>query len=76
MQRAAEWLADDLGRIGMKNVQLLEADPAPVVYAEWLEAGADQPTLLIYAHYDVMPAETPEQWLSPPFEPTVRDGRV
>lgn len=76
LQRTAEWLAADLTRIGMRNVTLLDAVPAPVVYADWLDAGAGKPTLLIYAHYDVMPAETPEQWLSPPFEPTIREGRV
>lgn len=76
MTDAADWLVADLRRIGLRNVQTLEAQPAPVVYGEWLEAGDDLPTLLLYAHYDVMPADTPEAWVSPPFEPTVRDGRV
>ncbi len=72
--RAAEWLAADLRRIGLDNAQIIPTAGNPVVYGEWSGAGADAPTLLIYGHYDVQPADPLELWHSPPFEPAVRDG--
>jgi len=69
--RCAEWLAGHLQRIGMKHVAVIATRGHPLVYAEWLEApGA--PTVLIYGHYDVQPADPLDQWRSPPFEPVVR----
>lgn len=69
--RCAEWLADHLRGIGMQRVTVIPTLGHPLVYAEWLEApGA--PTVLIYGHYDVQPAEPLDQWRSPPFEPEVR----
>ncbi len=72
MQRTAEWLADHLRRLGMQGVQILPTKGHPVVYAEWLKAGNNLPTVLIYGHYDVQPAEPLELWQSPPFDPTQR----
>ncbi len=72
MQRAAEWLAVQLRDLGMDNVQILPTAGHPVVYGEWLKAGADRPTALIYGHYDVQPAEPLELWDTPPFDPTER----
>ena len=76
IQRAAEWLAADMRRVGLKNVEVLPTDGNPVVYGEWLEAGSDAPTVLIYGHYDVQPADPLELWETPPFEPQVRDGEI
>src|SRR5258705_3338593 len=69
--RCAEWLADHLRRIGLERVSIIPTPRHPLVYAEWLELpGA--PTVLIYGHYDVQPAEPLDQWRSPPFQPVVR----
>jgi len=72
MLRAAEWVADQLRRLGCQNVQILPTAGHPVVYGEILAAGAGKPTILVYGHYDVQPAEPLELWNSPPFEPTQR----
>ena len=74
-RRAATWLAENLSRAGL-DVELLETPKHPVVLGEWRGAGGDAPTVLIYGHYDVQPAEPLEEWSSPPFEPEVRDGKV
>jgi len=71
----AEMLVAELKRIGMENVRLIETEGHPLVYADWLHADG-KPTCLCYGHYDVQPAEPLEEWLSPPFEPTVRNGNV
>src|SRR5580692_11181557 len=72
---AAEILAADLKKIGMKNIRLIETAGHPLVYADWLHA-AGKPTVLVYGHYDVQPADPLDEWLSPPFEPTIRDGNI
>lgn len=74
--RAADWLAADLKRIGLDHVQLIETAGNPVVYGEWLHAGDQVPTVLVYGHYDVQPVDPLDQWVSPPFDPTLRDGRL
>lgn len=74
VRKAAEWLADDMRRIGLNNVAIMETDGHPVVYGDWLGAGADKPTVLVYGHYDVQPAEVVDGWDSEPFEPVERDG--
>lgn len=75
VRRAAEFLAEELKRIGMENVHLIETEGHPLVYADYLHA-AGKPTVLTYGHYDVQPPDPLEEWLSPPFEPTERNGNL
>jgi acetylornithine deacetylase/succinyl-diaminopimelate desuccinylase-like protein len=75
VRRCAEWTADQFRRIGLQGVQMIDTPGNPVVYGEWLGApGA--PTILFYGHYDVQPVDPIDQWTSPPFEATVRDGEI
>jgi acetylornithine deacetylase/succinyl-diaminopimelate desuccinylase-like protein len=72
MQKTAQWLADKCTEIGLQNAQILPTGSHPVVYADWLQAGPQAPTLLIYGHYDVQPVDPLDEWETPPFEPTVK----
>ncbi len=74
-RRAAGWVMDELRRLGCPVVELLEGDGHPVVWAEGPQVPG-RPTLLIYGHYDVQPPDPIEEWVSPPFTPTVRDGKL
>ncbi|NCC30932.1 MAG: dipeptidase [Chloroflexia bacterium] len=76
VRRAAEWLAEHMQGLGLAKVQVMETAGHPVVYGEWLGAGPDKPTVLVYGHYDVVPAEMSDGWATPPFEPVERDGRI
>jgi acetylornithine deacetylase/succinyl-diaminopimelate desuccinylase-like protein len=71
VRRCAEWVAEHIRAIGLKNVQIFPTPGHPIVYSEWLDAPG-RPTVLIYGHYDVQPAEPLELWTSPPFEATIR----
>ncbi len=75
-ERAAEWLASDMRRIGFDTVEVIHTKWHPVVFAEWMGAGKDAPTVLVYCHYDVQPAEVSDGWHTPPFEPTEIEGKV
>jgi acetylornithine deacetylase/succinyl-diaminopimelate desuccinylase-like protein len=75
VKRCAAWCADEMRRIGLENVRLIDTAGYPVVYGDWLGApGA--PTILFYGHYDVQPVDPLELWESPPFEATIRDGEI
>ncbi len=75
VQRAAEFVANDLRRIGMENVEIIPTKGHPLIYADWLHA-AGKPTVLCYAHYDVQPPDPLDEWVSPPFEPTERNNNI
>ncbi|HET9589338.1 MAG TPA: dipeptidase, partial [Anaerolineales bacterium] len=76
MRRAAEWVADHLKGLGIENVEVMPTDGGhPIVYGDYLKApGA--PTVLVYGHYDVQPADPLELWETGPFEPEVRGDRL
>ncbi|MDQ8153304.1 MAG: dipeptidase [Gemmatimonadota bacterium] len=75
MRRAAQWVADRLATAGPLSVRVMETPHNPIIYAEWLGA-LGKPTVLVYGHYDVQPPDPLEKWDTPPFSPTVRDGRL
>ena len=76
VRRAAEFLRDQFESIGLEHVTLYDTPGNPVVYGDFLHAGPDKPTVLVYGHYDVQPPEPLELWETPPFEPTVRGDDV
>jgi len=71
IERAAAWLWDKLLTAGFPKAEVMPTPGHPVIYAEWLAAGAEAPTVLIYGHYDVQPPDPLEMWDTPPFEPTI-----
>jgi acetylornithine deacetylase/succinyl-diaminopimelate desuccinylase-like protein len=73
--RAADWIAASLRRIGLTTT-VHPTKGHPIVVGEWRKAPSGAQTVLIYGHYDVQPAEPLELWDSPPFEPTIRDGKI
>ena len=75
MLKAAGWLVEQMRGMGLEHVEILPTAGHPVVYADWLHAGA-KPTVLIYGHYDVQPAEPLELWTTGAFDPTVRNGEL
>lgn len=76
VRRAAEFVANSLREAGLENVEIIETAKHPLVYADWLRAGAGKPTVLCYGHYDVQPPDPLDLWKTPPFEPTERDGNL
>ena len=76
IREAAIWLVNHLQAVGLENVELIADLGHPLVYADWLHAGVDKPTILIYGHYDVQPVDPLDLWESAPFEPTVRSDNL
>ena len=73
--RCARFVADALTKAGLDNVEIIPTEGHPLVYAYWLHAPG-QPTVLCYGHYDVQPPDPLELWVTPPFEPSIRDGNL
>src|SRR4051794_3427363 len=74
-RRAAHWLRDHLQRLGCSTVEVIEGPGHPVVWGE-SPRRPGLPTLLIYGHYDVQPPDPLDEWKTPPFVPTIRDGKL
>lgn len=74
VDHCAQWVAEEMKRIGLENVQLFPTPRHPIVYGENMKAGAAAKTILVYGHYDVQPAEPVEKWSSDPFTPEIREG--
>lgn len=76
VRRAADWLMARLRKAGLENVRLVPTDGHPAVAADWLHAGKEAPTVLVYGHYDVQPASKEDGWRHEPFEARVAEGRI
>ena len=76
MKTCAEFVEKEMKSAGLENVKIMETPGHPVVYGEWLHAGEDKPTILIYGHYDVQPVDPVDLWTDPPFSATIRDGKI
>jgi acetylornithine deacetylase/succinyl-diaminopimelate desuccinylase-like protein len=75
VRKAAEFLKDKLMAAGASNVEICETKGHPIVYAETIK-DPKLPTVLVYGHYDVQPADPLDLWNSPPFEPVIKDGKI
>src|SRR5690625_1644025 len=72
---AATWLANYMNKNGLENVEVLETNGHPIVYADWLHAD-NAPTILLYGHYDVQPIDPIDLWQSSPFEPYIKGDYI
>ena len=70
----AQWLVNYLNSLDAEDARVLKTKKHPVVYGNLSKAGTDKPTILVYGHYDVQPADPLELWKSDPFEPTIKDN--
>lgn len=75
IERACDFVITKLREAGMERVERIASDGHPLVYAEWLRAPG-KPTVLCYGHYDVQPPDPLDEWISPPFAPTIRDSNI
>ena len=75
LKKCAAWLAGHLKRVGLDGVRIVPTGGQPAVYGAWKQAPG-RPTVLVYGHYDVQPADPLDEWHAPPFEPMVRGGNL
>lgn len=75
IRSAAEWVEKRLKRAGFPDVRIMETAGSPVVVGRW-HPHADAPTVIVYGHYDVQPPDPLDLWESPPFEPTLKNGKL
>ena len=75
MLRMAQWLAGQMSGMGLENVRLIPTSSNPIVYGDWMHAPG-KPTVLVYGHYDVQPADPLEEWQSAPFTPDIRGDYI
>ena len=75
MVRCAEWLAASLKKAGADKAEVMPTEGNPVVYAEKM-IDPSKPTVLVYGHYDVMPVDPVDEWLTEPFEPVIKENRI
>ena len=76
VKACANWIVEQLKELGFDNCEAVATAGLPVVYGEWLRAGTDKPTVLVYSHYDVQPVDPLPLWHSEPFEGVIRDGKM
>lgn len=76
MRDCAEYVQNEMKTVGLENVKIIDTPGHPVVYGDWLHAGEDKPTILIYGHYDVQPVDPVELWTDPPFSANIREGKI
>jgi acetylornithine deacetylase/succinyl-diaminopimelate desuccinylase-like protein len=76
VERAAQWLVEDMQRLGITAQIFQKGNYLPLIYGEWNGAGEDAPTALLYCHYDVQPAFRSDGWDTEPFTPTIKDGKI
>ena len=75
VDKAANWLVGEFKNLDLDNVEKIKTKGHPIVYAEKI-LDHSYPTILVYGHYDVQPADPYELWDSPPFEPTIKDDKI
>ncbi|HET7645809.1 MAG TPA: dipeptidase [Candidatus Limnocylindria bacterium] len=76
VRRAAAWIVAQMESLGIERATIHETSAHPIVTGEWMHAGDAAPTVLVYCHYDVQPADPLDEWIRPPFEPRHEDERV
>lgn len=76
VKACADWIVAQLQAMGFDNCEAIATGGHPVVYGDWLKAGTDKPTVLVYAHYDVQPVDPLPLWHSEPFDAVIRDGKI